>query len=134
MPLTFATYTVPLDHFTGTINNVFIVSDKILIGSHSILPLQITNSTVVPQGTHVSTGNVVITQYFIGTPLPLRSNQSLPYGYNDLNTSITILAQNLSIGSNRFVPPGYNASIHLVPTPTQVLSGGLYVPPSPLPG
>jgi hypothetical protein len=39
MPETSITYTVPLDHFTGTTSNVAIVSDQFLVGSHSILPL-----------------------------------------------------------------------------------------------
>jgi hypothetical protein len=134
MPETSVTYTVPLDHFTGTTSNVVTVSDQLLVGSHSILPLQIAHSTMVPQATTVSTGNVVITQAPIGTPLPLRSNPSLPPGYNALNTSIAIPAQNPSGGSNIFVPPGYNVASHFVPTPTQVLSGGPYVPPPPLSG
>jgi hypothetical protein len=80
---------------------------------------------MVPQAMTVSTGNVVITQAPIGTPLPLRPNPSLPPGYNALNTSIAIPTQNPSGGSRLFVPPGYNVASHFVPTPTQVLSGGL---------
>jgi hypothetical protein len=132
MPETFVTYTVPLDHFTGTTSNVTTVSDQLLVGSHSILPLQMAHSTMVPQATTVSTGNVVITQAPIGTPLPLRPNPSLPPGYNALNTSIAIPTQNPSRGSRLFVPPGYNVASQFVPTPTQVLSGGPYVPPPPL--
>jgi hypothetical protein len=132
MPETSVTYTVPLDHFTGTTSNVTTVSDQLLVGSHSILPLQMAHSTMVPQATTVSTGNVVITQAPIGTPLPLRPNPSLPPGYNALNTSIAIPTQNPSGGSGLFVPPGYNVASQFVPTPTQVLSGGPYVPPPPL--
>jgi hypothetical protein len=124
-PVTSTTYTVPLDHFTGTTSNVITVSDQLLVGSHSILPLHLANSTMVPQATPVSAGNTVITQAPIGTPLPLRSNPSLPPGYNALNTSIANPTQNPSRGSNLFVPPGYNVASHFVPTPTQVLSGGL---------
>ena len=77
---------------------------------------------------------MVITQDPIGTPLSLRSNPSLPPRYNSLNTSISIPTQNPSGGSNLFVPLGYNVVSHFVPTPTQVLSKGPYVPHSPLSG
>jgi hypothetical protein len=90
------------------------------------------NSTMVPQDTIVSTRNVVITQAPIETPLLLRSNPSLPSGYNALNTSIAIPSHNPSRGSNLFVPLRYNVVSHFVPTPTQVFSEGPYVPHSPL--
>jgi hypothetical protein len=77
---------------------------------------------------------MVITQAPIGTPLPLRSNPSLPPRYNALNTSIANPTQNPSGGSNIFVPPGYNVASSFVPTPTQVLSGGPKIPPPPSPG
>jgi len=96
MPNTFLTYTVSLDHFNGTADNVTIVLDQLLVGSHPILSLQMAHSTMVPQATIVSTGNVVITQDPIGKPLPLRSNPSLPLGYNSLNTSIFIPTQSPS--------------------------------------
>ena len=38
-PVNSTTYTVPLDHFTGTSSNVVIVLDQLLVGSHTILPL-----------------------------------------------------------------------------------------------
>jgi hypothetical protein len=131
---TSVTYTIPLDHFTSTTSNVVTVSDQLLVGSHSILPLHISHSTMVPQATTISTGNVVITQDPIGTPLLLRSNPSLPPEYNALNTSIDIPTHNPSSGSRIFVPPRYNVASHFVPTPTQVLSWGPYVPPPPLYG
>jgi hypothetical protein len=134
MPMNSTTYTVPLDNFTGTTSNVVIVSDQLLIVSHSILPLQLTTSIMVSQAMPVFAGNMVITQSPIGTTLSLISNPSLPPGYNDLNTSIPNPTQNPSGGSNIFVPPGYNASSHFFPTPTQVLSKGPYVPPPPLSG
>jgi hypothetical protein len=37
VPETSVTYTVPLDHFTGTTSSVTTISDQLLIGSHSIL-------------------------------------------------------------------------------------------------
>jgi hypothetical protein len=70
--VTSTTYTVPLDHFIGTSSNVVTVSDQLLVGSHTILPLQLANSTMVPQATLVSVGSTIITQDPIGTPLPLR--------------------------------------------------------------
>ena len=81
-------YTVPLNHFIGMTSNFVIVSDQLLVGSHTILPLQLASSTMVPQVMHVSDGGAVITQDIIGTPLPLRSNMSLPPGYHTLNASI----------------------------------------------
>jgi hypothetical protein len=134
MPETSVTYTVPLDHFTGTTSSVTTISDQLLVGSHSILPLQMAHSIMVPQATTFSTGNVVITQAPIGTPLPPRPNPSLPPGYRALNTSIAIPTQVPSRGSGLFVPPGYNVASQFVPTPAQILSGGPYVPPPPLLG
>jgi hypothetical protein len=63
----YATYIIPLYHFTGTTTDAVIVSNQLLIGSHSIIPLQITNSTMVSQATPVSTENVVINQAPIRT-------------------------------------------------------------------
>jgi hypothetical protein len=133
-PMTSTTYTIPLDHFTGTTNNVVTVSDQLLVGFHSILPLHLTRSTMVSQAMPISAGKMLITQAPIGTLLPLRKNPSLPPGYNSLNTSIAIPTHNPSGRSNLFVPPGYNDASHFVPTPTQVLSGGPYIPHPPSPG
>jgi hypothetical protein len=118
MPEIYVTYKVPLDHFTSTTSNVAIVSYQLLVGFHSILPLQMTHSTMVLQDATISTGNVVISQDPIGTPIPLIPNPSLPPGYNALNTSIAIPAQNPSEGSRIFVPPRYNVASHVVSTPT----------------
>jgi hypothetical protein len=87
VPETSVTYTVPLDHFTGTTSSVTIISDQILIGSHSIPTLQMAHSTMVLQATTIPTRNVVISQALIGTPLPSRPNPSLPPGYRALNAS-----------------------------------------------
>jgi hypothetical protein len=106
--VTYVTYTVPLDHFFGTTSSVTIILDQFLVGSHSILPLQMAHSTMVPQATMVSTGNVVITQDHIVTPLPPRPNPPLSPGYRALNTSISIPTQDPSGGSVIFVPPDYN--------------------------
>jgi hypothetical protein len=79
-PVTSTAYTVPLDHFTGMTSNVVTVSDQLLVGSHSILPLQLANSTMVPQAMHVSARNMVITQAPIGTPLRLDQIHHFPLG------------------------------------------------------
>jgi hypothetical protein len=78
--MTFTTYTIPLDQFTGTTSNVVMVPDQLLIGSHLIIPLQIANPTMVPQVMTVSTGNVVITQGPIGMPLCLDQIHHFPLG------------------------------------------------------
>jgi hypothetical protein len=132
--VTSTTYKVPLDHFIGTTSNVVIVLDQLLVGSHTILPLQLTSSTMVPKDTHVFAESEVITQDPIGKPLPLISNPSLPPGYNALNKSIANPSQNPSGGDNLFVPPGYNVSSSCVSTPTEVLSMGARVPSTPSPG
>jgi hypothetical protein len=132
-PTTSTSYIVPLDHFTGTTSNVVMVSDQLLVGSHTILPLHLTRSTVVPQVTHVFVRSLVITQALIGMPLPSRSSPSLPLGYNALNTSISNPSQSPSRGINLFIPPGYNDASDFVPTPTQVLSRGPNAPPPPSP-
>jgi hypothetical protein len=40
--VSYSTYIIPLYHFTGTNSDIIIVSDQLLIGSHFIIPLQIT--------------------------------------------------------------------------------------------
>jgi hypothetical protein len=117
-PGTSTTYTIPLDNFTGTTSNVVTVSNQLLVGSHTILPLQLTSSTMVPQATHVSARSAVITQDPIGTPLPLRPNTSLPPGYHALNTYIANPSQNPSGGVSIHVHPGYNTASICFPTPT----------------
>jgi hypothetical protein len=87
-PMTSTAYTIPLDHFTSMANNVVTILDQLLVGSHTILPLQLANSTMVPQAMHVSNGRIIISQDPIGTPLPIRPNSSLPPGYHTLNMSI----------------------------------------------
>jgi hypothetical protein len=41
-------YTVPLDHFIGTKINVVSGPDPLLVGTHTILSLKLTSSTLVP--------------------------------------------------------------------------------------
>jgi hypothetical protein len=97
VPETSITYIIPLDHFTSTTSRITTVSDQILIGSQSIPTLQMAHSTMVPQATMIPTGNVVISQDPIGTPLPSRTNPSLPPGYRSLNDFVAIPS-----GSNPF--------------------------------
>jgi len=94
------------------------VSDSFLVGTHTILPLHLTISTLVPQVTPVSIGSAMSTEAPIGTPLPLRSNPSLPPGYNSLDSSIANPTQGPFRGPNHFIPPGYNAASGFFPTPT----------------
>jgi hypothetical protein len=87
-PMTSTAYTVPLDHFTGMTNNVVIVSDQfwlVLTQFFLFISLTLPWSHKLPMFLPES---AVITQPPIGTPLPLRSNTSLPPGYNTLNTSV----------------------------------------------
>jgi hypothetical protein len=42
------TYTIPLDHFTGTTHSVTIVPYQLLDGSRSILPLHMAHSIIIP--------------------------------------------------------------------------------------
>jgi len=118
MHVTSTSYMVPLDHFTGTASNFVTFLDQLLVDSHTILPLQLASSTMVPQATHVSTRSVVITQAHIRTPLPLRPYLSLPPGYHALSTSIANPSQNSSRGPNILVSLGYNVASIFFPTPT----------------
>ena len=72
------------------------------------IPLQMPHYTMVPDTTNLHTGNMVASQYPIGTPRP---TPSLPPGYNLLNDSIPIPTQGPSIVS-RFLPP---LEHHVVP-------------------
>jgi hypothetical protein len=113
VPETSVTYMVPLDHFTGTTSSVTTISDQILFGYDSIPTTQMAHSTMVPQATTIPTGNVVISQDPIGTPIPYRINPSLPLGYRALNSFISIPTQ---VPSRLFVPLGYIVAAGFVPT------------------
>jgi hypothetical protein len=121
IPVTSTAYTVPPNHFTSTTSNISMVSDPLLVGTHTILPSQFTSSTTVPQVAPFSVGSSVTIQAPIGTPLPSRPNPSLPPGYNALSSSITNPTQGPSGGPSLFVPPGYNALSGFIPNPTQGL-------------
>jgi hypothetical protein len=90
------TYTIPLDHFTGTTiisNTPSIDPNMPSIGPSSTLSLQMVHSTMVPHVSTIPTGNVVDSQATIGTPLVSRPSSSLPSGYIALNSSIVTTTQ-----------------------------------------
>jgi hypothetical protein len=76
LPKTSATYTIPLDHFNSTTCYLFVGSDTQSIGPISTIPLQMAHSTMVPHATTITTGNTVVTQAPICTPL---SSRPIPY-------------------------------------------------------
>jgi len=88
IPITSIAYTVPMDHFTTKTSNVVMVSDLLLVGTHTIIPFQLTSSTIVPQVTPISIKSSLRTQDPIGKPFLLRSNPSLTPRYNTLNSYI----------------------------------------------
>jgi hypothetical protein len=98
------------------------------VGPSSTFSLQMAHSTMVPYATTIPTGNVVVNQAPIGTPLSSRPIPSLPPGYHSLNPSTVIPTQVPSGVSGFSIPPEYNAATSFVPTPSQVLSGGSYPP------
>jgi hypothetical protein len=84
------TYTVPLNHFTGT--TVFsatlsVDSNASSVGPRSTFSLQTAHSTMVPHVLTIPASNVVVSQAAIGTPITPRPSSSLPFGYRALNTS-----------------------------------------------
>jgi hypothetical protein len=90
------TYTVPLNHFTGT--TIFSTTPSIDPNTSSIGPrptfsLQTTHSTMVPHVPTIPTSNVVVRQAAIGTPLTLRPSSSLPFGYRALNSFVVTTTQ-----------------------------------------
>jgi hypothetical protein len=90
------TYTIPLNHFTGTV--VFTTTPSIgpntsSIGPRSTFPLQMAHSTMVPHIPTIPVGNAVVSQAVIGTPVTPRPSSSLPFGYRELNSSTTTTTQ-----------------------------------------
>jgi hypothetical protein len=71
-PITYTTYTISLDHFTDMTSNFVTILDPLLVGTYTILPLQLTSSTSVPQVTHIFIGSTITNQTPFGMPLPLR--------------------------------------------------------------
>jgi hypothetical protein len=83
---------------------------------------------MVPHVTNIPTGNVVVNQDSIGTPLSFRTISFLPPGYHSLNPSTAIPTQVPSRVFVLFVPPRYNVAIGFVPTPSEVFFRGSYPP------
>jgi hypothetical protein len=63
------------------------------VGPSSTLSLQMAHSMMVPHVLTIPTGNVVVSQATIGTPLASRPSSSLPLGYRALNSSIVNTTQ-----------------------------------------
>jgi hypothetical protein len=89
-----SSYTVPLNHFTGT--TTFTTTPTVApntppVGPRPTIPLQTAQSTIVPHIPTIPAGNPVVTQAPIGTPVTPRPN--LPFGFRALNTSATTAAQ-----------------------------------------
>jgi hypothetical protein len=90
------TYTVPLDHFTGTTfipTTPSIDPNMLSFGRSSTLSLYMAHSIMVPHVLTIPTGNVVDSQATIDTPLASRPSSSLPSGYRALNSSIVTTTQ-----------------------------------------
>jgi hypothetical protein len=109
IPKTSVTYTVPLDHFTGTTISSTTPSvgpNMQSVGPSSTISLQMAHSTMVPHIATIPTGNVVVSQAPIGTPLSSRPSSSLPLGYRALNSSIVNTTQVIPRSSIPIQQPG----------------------------
>jgi hypothetical protein len=96
------TYTVPLNHFTGT--TIFTTKSSVgpntlSVGPRSTFPLQTTHSTMVPHIPTIPAGNAVVSQAAIGTPVTPRPSLPLPFGYRELNFSTSTTTQ-VMLGSS----------------------------------
>jgi hypothetical protein len=90
------TYTVPLNHFTGTTifsATPYVGPNTSSIGPRSTFSLQMDHSTMVPHVPIILVGNAVISQAAIGTPITPRPSLSLPFGYRALNSSAVTTTQ-----------------------------------------
>jgi hypothetical protein len=99
MPIT---YTVPLNHFTGTTifsATPFVGTNTWSVGPRSTFSLQTAHSTMVPHVPTILVGNAVVSQVAIGTPITPRTSSSLPFGYKALNSSATTTTQ-VMLGSS----------------------------------
>jgi hypothetical protein len=90
------TYTVPLNHFTGT--TVFSATSSVdpntlSVGPRSTFSLQTAHSIMVPHISTIPTGNAVVSQAVIGTPITPRPSLSLPFLYRALNSSAVTTTQ-----------------------------------------
>jgi hypothetical protein len=103
------TYTVPLNHFTGT--TVFMATPSVgpntsSVGPRSTFPLQTAHSTMVPHIPTIPAGNAVVSQAAIGTPVTPRPTSSLPFGYRALNFSTATTTQVMPGSSIPIQQPG----------------------------
>jgi hypothetical protein len=80
IPMISTTDIVPLDHFTVTTSNFVTVSDQLLVGSHSILPLQLANSTMVPQAMPIYVRNAFILKLLLEHHFLLDQIHDFPLG------------------------------------------------------
>jgi hypothetical protein len=102
-------YTIPLNHFIGTI--VFTATPSIGLNTSSIGPrstssIQMNQSTIVPHISTILVGNAVVSQASIGTPVTPRPTSSLPFGYKALNLSIATITQVIPGSSIPIQQPG----------------------------
>jgi hypothetical protein len=88
-------YIVPPNHFTSTTTftaTPLVGPNTPFVGPRSTIPLHTTHSTMAPHIPTIPTGNAVVNQASIGTPITPRP--TLPFGFRALNASTTTTAQN----------------------------------------
>jgi hypothetical protein len=102
-------YTVPLNHFTGTtifLDTLSIGPNTLSVGPRSTFSLQMAHSTMVPHVPTIPSGNAVVSQDTINTPLTPRPSSSLPFGYRALNSSTVTTTQVMPGSSIPIQQPG----------------------------
>jgi hypothetical protein len=102
-------YTIPLNHFTGT--TVFVATpsaslNTLSVDPRSTFPLHTAHSTMVPHILTIPTGNAVVSQDVIGTPVTPRPTSSLPFGYRAPHLSTATTTQVMSGSSIPIQQPG----------------------------
>jgi hypothetical protein len=84
-------YTVPPSHFIDTTATPTVGPNIPSVGPRPTIPLQTAHSTMAPHISTIPTGNAVVNQAPIGTPVTPRP--TLPFGFRALNASTTTTAQ-----------------------------------------
>jgi hypothetical protein len=110
IPETSVTYTVPLDHLTGTTLSSIapsVGSNMQSVDPSSTISLHMAHSTMVPHVATIPTGNVVVIQAPIVTPLSSQPSSSLPLGYRALNPFIVNTTQVIPGSSIPTQQPGW---------------------------
>jgi hypothetical protein len=100
-------YTIPLNHFTGTttFTATLTVGPNIpSVGPRSTLPIQTAHSTMVPHIPTIPADNAVVNQAAIGTPVTPRP--TLPFGFRALNTPTATTTQVMPGSSIPIQQPG----------------------------